>query len=246
MATRIWGGGAGAWVDAVNWIGNIVPSPADVAVVQFGTLELPTHAQFDGYSIDVGSNDSTRPAILFAPDTTIGHYTLIESKDPGRYAALWSSGITAFAGAVDAASSGGSFSIAGPDGATGSDALILLNGAEVRVSNGDLMAEWGVLTNHGLINVAAGGIFYTSGTIAQSDGFFVVQSAGTLTGTGEIDLGLSSALYLLSGSTASQSVRFTAPGALLEMNPGSFSGQIVNLRAGDNLVLDGIAADAAV
>jgi hypothetical protein len=247
MTTRTWAGGSGLWTDQTQWTGGVAPLPGDAEVVAAGTVSIPGGGSLDAADVLLGAPVSDAAAVLFASGTSFGSNFTIDSTGNAANATFAIDGGAGYFGVIDADAAGGTFTISTTAKGTSPGELVLLDFAALEVSNTDTIVLDGTVANHASITINDGGTFVNNGTIAQADGVSVVESGGTLTGSGTFEIGLYSSLYFEAGAAPSaQAVRFTDVGARLFLaDPANYTGQISNFQQGDLIDLTATIANAA-
>jgi hypothetical protein len=251
MTTRTWFGGTGDWFTAADWLtagggSALAPQPDDSLIVASGTVSL-AQGTFDAESVALGSGNP-QFATLVASSATFGARFSISSSTVTADAALIIVGAVGYAGSIAASAAGGDFAITATTATAGQAAdFVLRTDGRISVTNGDTLSLTGRLDNNGTITVGSGSTLLDNGTVNEADGFTEIQSGATLAGTGTIDIGRLSSLYLDAGSAIThQAVAFTAPGGrLLLGSPGSFAGSIAGFAVGDLIDLTAATATYA-
>ncbi len=247
MTTHTWTGGTGLWTNAALWADGAVPLLDDVAVANAGTVIVGAGVSLDAETLLLGAPVELGPAVLLSQGATFGYRFAIVSTAEQQFAALNIRGVTGFGGTIDAASSGGVFTIQTGSSDSAPGDLILNYGGTISVTGGDTLALNGRLDNHGMVEVGGGSVFADNGTLTQASAWFAVHAGGLLTGTGSVEIGLYSSLRFEAGALpCALPVVFTDSGGRLQLaDPANFTGSIGNFQQGDLIDIAGEVVTSA-
>jgi hypothetical protein len=222
-----------------------VPGLDDFDIIASGIVSLPSDANWDALNISLGAAKPEDAPVLQLDGGSLGYFTTVQSTADQAFATLEISGVTGFAGVIDASADGGKFTIRAGEGP--GEALVLMDGAYMDASGGDTIQLAGTLDNHGVIEVESGSQFIDNGVLAMASASFEVYAGGTLSGSGMVQIGMYSSLHLDAGAgICALPVTFTdVGGRLLLGDPSAFTGEIFNFQQGDLIDLTATLANAA-
>jgi hypothetical protein len=190
MTTTTWiAGSVGAWTDASNWVGGIVPGSGDTAEIFSGEPQIGSGNPISNEQIILGGSPSASSVTLEATDATFENDTSIVISGASMLnASLEVAGTTSFNGQIYFQAPGGTLTIdldSTPTNAA--DFALTGDGALISVGRENVLdlAGQGTITNHGTIEVS--GIADVAADVSLAGtGSIVLQGGGKLSVEGTI------------------------------------------------------------
>jgi len=117
------------------------------------------------------------------------------------------------------------------------------NSGLLQATGTGLVTAYGAVTNHGTIATAGTGVLMIENSVVNTGSILAnggkLQITGSVTGSGQMQIGAGSTLEL--GANSGEKITFTGVATLQLDAPKSYTGAIAGLAAGDKIDLGGIA-----
>jgi T5SS/PEP-CTERM-associated repeat protein len=244
MATFTWNGGSASAADPTQWTPAGIPNAGDTAIVLSGDALLPTDAQLNSNTLEIGS-----ATVSFTGDNSLS-FAVPTLDQNTEITSLATNVSTAEATVLDSAGvfvNQGQITADGPVGSTftlditanGTAPGYFINYNQIEVDAGNAMTiaigANSELFNVGAIFVNGGSLFVNAATNAIAGGYGPAVGAAVLSGGGTIEtnVGYASAI---GGQTPIYAFADSTSGNTLKIdNVGSFGGLILAFGAGDTI-----------